>query len=85
MDLTCYTYMKDFGNHSLTVLAGYSFQQFNSEWVSRRFLVITDGFLYNILGAGNSCQAVCRFRSFKTSLGSYFGRIKLLLSGAAIY
>lgn len=32
MDLTA-TYMKDFGNHSLTVLAGYSFQQFNSEWV----------------------------------------------------
>ena len=75
MDLTA-TYMKDFGNHSLTVLAGYSFQQFNSEWVSAGNQdFITDGFLYNNLGAGNFAKPSVGSGTSKTSLGSYFGRI----------
>ena len=75
MDLTA-TYMKDFGNHSLTVLAGYSFQQFNSEWVSAGNQdFITDGFLYNNLGAGNFAKPSVGSGASKTSLGSYFGRI----------
>lgn len=75
MDLTA-TYMKDFGNHSLTVLAGYSFQQFNNEWVSAGNQdFITDGFLYNNLGAGNFAKPSVGSGASKTSLGSYFGRI----------
>lgn len=75
MDLTA-TYMKDFGNHSLTALVGYSFQQFNNEWFSagnQDFII--DNFLYNNLGAGNYTKPSVGSGASKTSLGSYFGRI----------
>ena len=75
MDLTA-TYSKDFGNHSLTALLGYSYQQFNYESVSagnQDFLI--DSFLYNNLGAGNYAKPSVGSSAEKSALGSYFGRI----------
>lgn len=75
MDLTA-TYSKDFGNHSLTALLGYSYQQFNYEDVSaenKDFLI--DSFLYNNLGAGNYTKPSVGSSASKSALGSYFGRI----------
>lgn len=75
MDLTA-TYSKDFGDHSLTALLGYSYQQFNYEDVSagnRDFLI--DSFLYNNLGAGNYPKPSVGSSASKSALGSYFGRI----------
>lgn len=75
MDLTA-NYMKTFGDHSLTALVGYSFQQFNSEWFSagnQDFLI--DAFLYNNLAAGNYAKPSVGSGASKTSLGSYFARI----------
>ena len=75
MELTA-TYSKEFGNHSLTALVGYSFQQFNEEWVSAGNQdFITDGFLYNNLGAGNYAKPSVGSGASKTSLGSYFARV----------
>ena len=52
MELTA-NYTKDFGNHSLTALVGYSYQQFNQESVyAGNEDFSTDGFLYNNLQAG---------------------------------
>ncbi|MDY3266552.1 MAG: TonB-dependent receptor [Phocaeicola sp.] len=75
MDLTA-TYIKEFGNHSITALLGYSYQQFNYEYVSagnQDFLI--DSFLYNNLGAGNYAKPSVGSSASKSSLGSYFGRI----------
>lgn len=75
MDLTA-TYSKDFGNHSLTALLGYSYQQFNYEDVSaenKDFLI--DSFLYNNLGAGNYVKPSVGSSASKSALGSYFGRV----------
>lgn len=81
MDLTA-TYSKDFGNHSLTALLGYSYQQFNYESVSagnQDFLI--DSFLYNNLGAGNYAKPSVGSSAEKSALGSYFGRINYSLFG----
>ena len=75
MDLTA-TYSKDFGNHSLTALLGYSYQQFNYEDVSaenKDFLI--DSFLFNNLGAGNYVKPSVGSSASKSALGSYFGRV----------
>lgn len=75
MELTA-NYMKTFEKHSLNVLAGYSFQQFNTEGFSagnQDFLI--DAFLYNNLGAGNYAKPSVSSWASKTSLGSYFGRL----------
>ncbi len=75
MDLTA-TYAKEFGNHNLTALLGYSYQQFNYEYVSagnQDFL--TDGFLYNNLGAGNYAKPSVGSSAEKSALGSYFARV----------
>lgn len=75
MDLTA-TYSKEFNNHSITALLGYSFQQFNYEGFSagnQDFL--TDAFLFNNLASGNYAKPSVGSTASKTSLGSYFGRI----------
>lgn len=75
MDLTA-TYTKDFSNHSLTALLGYSYQQFNYEAFSagnQDFLI--DSFLFNNLGAGNYAKPSVGSTAEKSALGSYFGRI----------
>ncbi|MGE4332154.1 MAG: TonB-dependent receptor [Macellibacteroides sp.] len=75
MDLTA-TYSREFGNHSLTALLGYSYQQFNYEDVSaenKDFLI--DSFLFNNLGAGNYTKPSVGSSAYKSALGSYFSRI----------
>ncbi|MFV0270071.1 MAG: TonB-dependent receptor [Macellibacteroides fermentans] len=75
MDFTA-TYSREFGNHSLTALLGYSFQQFNYEDVSaenKDFLI--DSFLFNNLGAGNYTKPSVGSSAYKSALGSYFSRI----------
>lgn len=75
MELTA-TYIKSFGDHSLTGLLGYSYQQFNYEWMyagNQDFLI--DSFLYNNLGAGNYAKPSVGSSASKSSLGSYFGRL----------
>lgn len=75
MDLTA-TYTKEFGNHNLTALLGYSYQQFNYEDVfagNSDFLL--DSFLYNNLRAGNFVKPSVGSSAYKSALGSYFGRI----------
>ena len=74
-------YMKSFGRHSLTALAGYEYQQFASEsfWASN-YNFATDGFLYNNLGAGSGIKDAGSGAS-KSALGSYFGRINYSFAG----
>lgn len=75
MDLTA-TYTKEFGNHNLTALLGYSYQQFNYEDVfagNSDFLL--NSFLYNNLRAGNFVKPSVGSSAYKSALGSYFGRI----------
>ncbi|MFV0505193.1 MAG: SusC/RagA family TonB-linked outer membrane protein [Bacteroidales bacterium] len=74
MDLTA-NYTRDFNNHSLSALLGYSFQEFNYESVSagnQDFLI--DAFLFNSLGSGNYEKPSVGSSASKSSLGSYFGR-----------
>lgn len=81
MDLTA-TYTKEFNNHSLTALVGYSFQQFNSKGVSagnQDFLV--DAFKYNNLGAGAYAKPSVGSWGSKNALGSYFGRLNYAFMG----
>lgn len=75
MELTA-NYTKTFKNHSLNALAGYSYQQFNTEGFSagnQDFLI--DAFLYNNLGAGNYTRPSVGSSASKSALGSYFGRL----------
>jgi TonB-linked SusC/RagA family outer membrane protein len=68
-------YSKSIGNHSLTALAGYEYQQFTNEnfWANN-YDFSTDGFLYNNLGAGAGVKDAGSGAS-KSALGSYFGRL----------
>jgi TonB-linked SusC/RagA family outer membrane protein len=80
-DLTA-NYVKEFGDHSLTALAGYSFQQFNQEGFSagnENFPL--DGFLYNNLSTGNAAKPSVGSWASKSSLGSYFGRVNYSFLG----
>ncbi|MDR1503158.1 MAG: TonB-dependent receptor, partial [Prevotella sp.] len=68
-------YIKSFGEHSITALVGYEWQQFNAEWFSAgntNFSI--DNFIYNNLGAGSGEKSVGS-NSTKSSLASVFGRI----------
>lgn len=81
MDLTA-TYSKSFGDHSLTALLGYSYQQFNYEWLSagnQDFLI--DAFLFNNLAAGNYAKPSVGSSASKSALGSYFGRVNYSYKG----
>lgn len=69
------TYSKAIGNHSISALAGYSFQQFNHESLNgsnNRFLI--DGFLFNNLGAGGAPKPGVGSSAGKSELASFFGR-----------
>ena len=75
LDLTA-SYSKSFKDHSLTALLGYSFQSFNYENVyagNSQFL--TDGFLYNNLGAGSYPKPSVGSSASKNEMASFFGRI----------
>lgn len=81
MDLTA-TYAKSFGDHSVTALLGYSYQQFNYEWFmagNQDFLI--DSFLFNNLGAGNFAKPSVGSTASKSSLGSYFARLNYSYKG----
>jgi TonB-linked SusC/RagA family outer membrane protein len=74
-DLTA-TYVKEIGDHSLTALAGYSFQKMSIEWVragNDNFPL--DGFLYNNLGAGNNAKPDVGSSASTSSMSSYFARL----------
>lgn len=69
------TYQKSIKDHSFTALAGYEYQEFNDDGfdaTNNRF--ITDGFLYNNLGAGVGNRRVESYKLF-SELASYFGRV----------
>ncbi|MDR3366116.1 MAG: TonB-dependent receptor [Prevotellaceae bacterium] len=81
MDLTA-NYSKTLGDHSLTALVGYSYQQFNTEGVyadNSDFPI--DGFLYNNLGVGAGAKPGVSSWADKSTLGSYFGRINYSFLG----
>ncbi|MDR1417124.1 MAG: TonB-dependent receptor [Prevotellaceae bacterium] len=81
LDLTA-TYIKEFGDHNLTALAGYSFQQFNQEGFSAGnsdFPI--DGFLYNNLATGNAAKPGVSSWADKSSLSSYFARVNYSFLG----
>jgi TonB-linked SusC/RagA family outer membrane protein len=81
LDLTA-NYSKTIGDHSLTALVGYSYQQFNTEGVyagNTDFPI--DGFLYNNLSVGNGAKPSVSSWASKSSLGSYFGRLNYSFLG----
>lgn len=69
-------YTKKFGDHNLTALAGYSFQQFNREglWLGNSDF-ITDSFLYNNMGIGNYEKPTVGSNASKNEMASFFGRV----------
>lgn len=80
-DLTA-TFNKQFGNHNLMALAGYSFQQFNQEGFNagnENFPL--DAFLYNNLAIGNAARPKVDSWAGTSSLGSYFARINYSFLG----
>ncbi len=75
MELTA-NYTKQFGEHNLTALVGYSFQRFTDESLSAGnsdFLI--DGFLYNNLGAGAYEKPSVGSSASKSEMASFFGRV----------
>ncbi len=75
MELTA-NYTKQFGEHNLTALVGYSFQRFTDEALSASnsdFLI--DGFLYNNLGAGAFEKPGVGSSASKSEMASFFGRV----------
>ena len=70
------TYSKDWGKHSFTAMAGYSWQQFNAESFSasnEEFPV--DSFLFNNLGAGNAVRPDVSSWANMYEMASFFGRV----------
>ncbi len=75
LELTA-NYSKRFGEHSITALAGYSFQRFTDEYLyagNSNFLI--DGFLYNNLGAGSFEKPSVGSSASKNEMASFFGRV----------
>jgi TonB-linked SusC/RagA family outer membrane protein len=75
MELTA-NYTKRIGDHNITALAGYSFQRFTDEYLygsNSNFL--TDGFLYNNLGAGSYAKPGVGSSASKNEMASFFGRL----------
>lgn len=74
MDLTA-TYNKQIAEHKFTILAGHSYQQFNSEGFNagnKDFL--TDSYLYNNIGAGDFSKPTVGSWKNKNTMASFFGR-----------
>ena len=81
MDLTA-TYTKEINQHNFTVLAGYSYQEFNSKSFSagnEDFML--DAFLYNNLGVGALARPSVGSGASKSALGSYFARLNYSFLG----
>lgn len=75
LELTA-NYAKQFGDHNLNALVGYSFQRFTDESLSAgnsQFLI--DGFLYNNLGAGSYSKPSVGSSASKDEMASFFGRV----------
>ena len=69
-------YAKQLNKHNLNVLAGYSYQLFDYEFLSgRNNDFLTDGFLYNNLGAGNAKRPSVGSSATKSRMASFFGRV----------
>lgn len=69
-------YNKTFGAHSINGLIGYSFEQRNRESVSlRNDDFLTDGFLYNNIGAGRNPKPGVGSSLSKNEMASFFGRV----------
>lgn len=80
MELTA-TYSKKIKEHDIKVLGGYSFQKFTTAGLSSgntEFLI--DGFTYNNLGSGAAAKPSVGSWASKSSMGSYFGRLKCMLT-----
>lgn len=69
-------YTRKSGEHNITALAGYSFQQFNREglWLGNSNF-ITDSFLYNNMGIGNYEKPTVGTNASKNEMASFFGRV----------
>lgn len=75
LDLTA-NYSVQIKEHSLTALVGYSFQSFNEEGFNAgNSQFLTDGFLYNNLGAGSYPKPSVGSSASKNEMASFFGRI----------
>lgn len=75
LELTA-NYTKSFGQHYLNALAGYSFQRFTDESVNaENSQFLTDGFLYNNLGAGAFPKPAVGTSASKDEMASFFGRL----------
>ena len=75
MELTA-SYTKQIGDHNFGVLAGHSYQLFTYEMLSGKSNdFITDGFLYNNLGAGNAKRPTVGSSATKSRMASFFGRV----------
>ena len=75
MELTA-NYTKKVGEHNFGVLAGHSYQLFTYEMLSGKSNdFITDGFLYNNLGAGNAKRPTVGSSATKSRMASFFGRL----------
>ena len=75
MELTA-NYSKQIGEHNFGVLAGHSYQLFTYEMLSGKSNdFITDGFLYNNLGAGNAKRPTVGSSATKSRMASFFGRV----------
>ena len=81
MDLTA-SYNLDLNYHNLSVLAGYSYQQFNyEEFLAGNQDFFTDSFLYNNLGAGAYSTPTVGSNANKSALASYFARVNYSFKG----
>jgi hypothetical protein len=75
-------YLKNVGEHSLNILVGHSFQQFNYEGMNisnKQFLI--DGFLYNNIGAGSAPKPEVGSTASKDEMASFFGRVNYSYKG----
>jgi TonB-linked SusC/RagA family outer membrane protein len=73
------TYSKDFGDHDLTVMGGYSYQSFSDEyWMARSQSFISDGGLYWDLDGGAVVQAPSS-SLVESELQSFYGRLNYTL------
>lgn len=79
MDITA-TYTKNIAAHSFNILAGHSYQQFNTEGMNmgnKDFL--TDSYSYNNIGAGDFTKPTIGSWRNKSTMASFFGRINYSL------
>lgn len=75
MELTA-NYSKQIKEHNFSILGGYSFQSFHYESLgASNNLFLTDGFLYNNLGAGGAPKPGVFSSASKNEMASFFGRV----------